>query len=173
MVPLNNIILVTNQGARGLGNQMPINKSTKPVEYYVETSQSYVTVKPIFIGQFKEVQQTLHIIWSWIQEIWATKLKTFKVSFHGREITIHFPAPKFIGDGKGFLQLFNLPRAFCYLCFINVDQAQNIEELCKNGMKITRKIEDMWTLVSDLKKKTYNKCFSDFHLKKIAPQKIF
>ena len=28
LVPLNKIILINNQGARGLENQMPINKST-------------------------------------------------------------------------------------------------------------------------------------------------
>ena len=129
------------------------NSENEAIEYYVETSQSYVTVKPILIAEFKENRESLDYTWSWIQDKWATEMKEFKVTFRSRVITIHFLKPKFIGDGKGYLMLLNVPRAYCYLCTIDLDHAQNIEELCKHGMVINRSVEDMWEPVDMLMKK--------------------
>ena len=59
----------------------------------------------------------------------------------------------------------NVPRAYCYLCTIDLDHAQNIEELCKHGMVINRSIQDMWKNVSNLVKilerKKTNKGFKE------------
>merc|ERR1712002_822735 len=72
-------------------------------EYFVETSQSHVTVKPILIGQFKENYESLDFTWKWMQEQWEKELKCFTVRFDNRDIKVHFPKPKVIGDGKLFL----------------------------------------------------------------------
>jgi hypothetical protein len=77
-------------------------------EYFVETSQSFVSVKPILIAEFKENKETLHHTWKWFEEQWEM-VKKFTIQFDSREITIHFVDPKFIGDGKGYLQLLSLP----------------------------------------------------------------
>ena len=95
------------------------NSENEAIEYYVETSQSYVTVKPILIAEFKENRESLDYTWSWIQDKWATEMKEFKVTFRSRVITIHFLKPKFIGDGKGYFMLLNVLRAYCYLCTID------------------------------------------------------
>ena len=112
-----------------------------PTEYFVETSQSFVTVKPILIAEFKENHDTLHYTWTWVEQQWRL-VQTFTIQFHSREIKVHFPNPKFIGDGKGYLQLLNLPCAYCYLCDITCEEAQNIHKLL-SGFKIERRIEDM------------------------------
>ena len=77
-------------------------------EYFVETSQSHATVKPILIGQFKENQESLDFTWKWIQEQWENELQSFTVKFDNRDIKVNFPKPKVIGDGKLFLHLLNV-----------------------------------------------------------------
>ena len=72
---------------------------TGPTEYFVETSQSFNTVKPILIGHFKENNKNLHDVWSWMQEQWQM-MKEFTIQFHGREIKIHFENPKLIGKSN-------------------------------------------------------------------------
>ena len=138
---------------------------TGPTEYFVETSQSFNTVKPILIGHFKENNKNLHDVWSWMQEQWQM-MKEFTIQFHGREIKIHFENPKLIGDGKCFLQLLNLPCAYCYLCYVELNEAQSADILDNTGFKIKRSIEDMWKDVKKLKKKwneaDTNKKFTDF-----------
>ena len=63
-----------------------------------------------------------------------------------RDIRINFPKPKITGDGKLFLQLLNLPQAYCYLCTITRDMGQDTEE-CKHGMKIDRDLDSMYDLM--------------------------
>ena len=62
---------------------------------------------------------------------------------------VHFECPKLIGDGKCFLQLLNLPCAYCYLCNVTCDEAQSIERLETRGYKIERSIEGMFKKVKD------------------------
>ena len=87
-----------------------------------------MSVKPILIAEFKENKETLHHTWKWFEEQWEM-VKKFTIQFDSREITIHFLDPKFIGDGKGYLQLLSLPCAYCYLCNINRDEAQSTDRL--------------------------------------------
>ena len=117
---------------------------TQPTEYFVETSQSYTSVKPIFICHVKENHESIHFIWSWIQTIWKNSMKSFTVKFHSRDIVINFPSPKVIGDGKEFLNLLNAPRVFCYLCPILSEHAQHLKTLNKFGRKIDRNLEEIW-----------------------------
>ena len=49
--------------ARILGKRNFNDSFPRATEYFVETSQSFVTVKPILIGQFKETTENLHEIW--------------------------------------------------------------------------------------------------------------
>ena len=116
------------------------------IEYFLETSQSHVTFKPILIAQFKENSETLGITWEWIQKKWKNELQSFTVRFDKRDIRINFPKPKITGDGKLFLQLLNLPQAYCYLCTITRDMGQDTEE-CKHGMKIDRDLDSMYDLM--------------------------
>ena len=44
--------------------------SGPPKEYFVETSQSFVTVRPILIAEFKENHDTLHHTWKWVEQEW-------------------------------------------------------------------------------------------------------
>ena len=122
-------------------------------EYFVETSQSHVTVRPILIAQFKENQETLNFTWSWLQDQWRNGMKSFYVQFDDREIKINFESPKVIGDGKLFLLLLNLPRAYCYLCSITCESAQNFDILCQHGMVINRSLEKAYDLIDNLMKK--------------------
>ena len=71
-------------------------KFSEPKELFVETSQSYTTVKPILICQVKENHEILHFIWTWIQERWKNGMKVFTVKFSSRQITVHFPSPMVI-----------------------------------------------------------------------------
>ena len=62
------------------------------------------------------------------------------------------PVFSLIGDGKCFLQLLNLPCAYCYLCYIECDEAQSTNILENPGFKIDRNIKGMWKEVKDLKR---------------------
>ena len=117
------------------------------IEYFLETSQSHVTFKPILIAQFKENSETLGVTWEWIQNIWKNELQSFTVRFDERDIRISFPKPKVTGDGKLFLQLLNLPQAYCYLCTITRDMGQDTELVCEHGMKIDRDLDSMYDLM--------------------------
>ena len=71
-----------------------------------------------------------------------------------------------IGDGKCFLQLLNLPCAYCYLCYVECDEAQSADKVIDPGFKIERSVERMWKEVKDLRKDwikaNTNKKFTDF-----------
>ena len=142
------------------------NSSDPPTEYFVETSQSGASIKPILIAEVKENKETLDLIWKWLQETWKYALKEFTVIFRGEEIKVHFEKPKFIGDGKAYLQLLNLPRAYCFLCSMSCEQGNDIH-LCEHGMHIDRNIEDLWNHVEKLMKrwqkdKKTKKSFQDY-----------
>ena len=109
--------------SRIVGKRRLDSSISGPKEFFVETSQSFVTVKPILIGEFKENNESLQYVWKWVEEHWE-HLKTFTIQFHSREIKVHFENPKLIGDGKCFLQLLNVPCAYCYLCNITCEEAQ-------------------------------------------------
>ena len=50
---------------------------------------------------------------------------------------MHFPNPKVIGDGKLFLYLMNLKQAYCYLCDITCEKAQdNFDEILVEALGI-------------------------------------
>ena len=108
-------------------------------------------MKPIVITQFKENHETLDFTWKWIQEIWEKDLKTFHVKFDNRDIKVHFPKPKVIGDGKLFLNLMNLKQAYCYICGITCEKAQNIKNLNENVTE--RNLEEMNDLIERLMEK--------------------
>ena len=57
---------------------------------------------------------------------------------------------KLIGDGQCFLQLLNLPCAYCYLCFILSEKAQSSKRLENHGFRIECSIEGMWNDVEIL-----------------------
>ena len=135
--------------ARILGKR--VSRSTRAPEFFVETSQSFVTVKPILIGEFKETQENLHYTWKWLEEQWET-VKEFTIQFHSRQIKINFENPKLIGDGKCFLQLLNLPCAYCYLCNITTEEAQSNDRI-STGFKVERSIEGMTKKVKTLEAK--------------------
>ena len=96
-------------------------------------------------------------------------VKNFTIDFHGRTIKINFESPKFIGDGKGFLQLLNMPAGYCYLCEALVQDGQCIDKI-KDNFKIERSIKGMWKKVNKLKKKwkksKSKKKFTDFFFSK-------
>ena len=138
--------------ARIVGERKLDQSFTGPTEYFVETSQSFKTVKPILIGHFKEDQSNLHDVWSSLQDQWQN-MKEFTIQLHGREIKVHFENPKLIGDGKCFLQLLGLPCAYCYLCYVERDDAQCCDKLNNPGFKIERSIKGMRNEVRILKKK--------------------
>ena len=121
----------------------------QPKEYFVETSQSYTSVKPILICHIKENHESIHFIWTWIQRVWQNCMKSFTIKFHSRDIVINFPSPKVIGDGKEFLNLLNASRVFCYLCLISSDHAQNLITLDKHGRKIERNLEQVWQFIDE------------------------
>jgi len=54
------------------------------------------------------------------------------VRFDNRDIKVNFPKPKVIGDRKLFKILMNLKQAYCYLCPITWENAQDIENVCKH-----------------------------------------
>ena len=113
------------------------------IEYFRETSQSHVTFKPILIAQFKENNETLGITWEWIQKIYKNELESFTVRFDKRDIKINFPSPKIIGDGKLFLQLLNLPQAYCYLCTITRDMGQDTDQICQHNDRDLESMHDL------------------------------
>ena len=123
---------------------------TQPKEYFVETSQSYTSVKPIFVCHVKENHESIHFVWNWIQQKWQNSMKSFTVQFNSRDIIINFPSPKVIGDGKEFLNLLNALRGFCDLCLISSDHTQNLITLDKNGRKIERNLEQVWQFINVL-----------------------
>ena len=88
-------------------------------ELFVETSQSSSTAIPILIATLKENFENTDFIWTWIQEIWEKDLKCFIVRFDNRDITVHFPKPKIIGDGKLFLNLLYLKAAYQFFFFMD------------------------------------------------------
>ena len=88
----------------------------------------------------------------WFQDTWKNELKVFTVIFRGEEIKVHFEKPKFIGDGKAYLQLLNLPRAYCFLCSMSCEQGNDID-LCEHGMHIDQNVEDLWNHVEKLMKR--------------------
>ena len=147
--------------ARILGKRNFDESFPRAKEYFVETSQPFVTVKPILIGHFKETTENLHEIWSWTEKQWET-VKTFTIQFHSREIKVHFENPKLIGDGKCFLQLLGLPCAYCYLCYTSCEEAQ-----CTDDFKIKRSIEEMRRELEKLEENwrnsDTNKKFTDYY----------
>ena len=151
--------------ARIVGKRKFDASFTGPTEYFVETSQRFVSVKPLLIAEIKENHDNLHKIWTWVQEQWEM-VKEFTIIFHGREIKVHFDNPKLIRDGKCFLQLLNLPCAYCYLCFILSEKAQSSKRLENRGFKIERSIEGMWNHVDNLteewRESDTKKAFKDF-----------
>ena len=126
-------------------------KGKEHKEYYVETSQSDETAIPILIGAIKENYETLDYMFKWIQDFWERDLKCFTVRFDNRDIKVHFPKPKLIGDGKLFLNLLNVKQAFCYLCYITKDDAQDVDKACEH--QLDRNLEEMIIMLEDLLKK--------------------
>ena len=97
------------------------------VEIFVEDSQSSKTMIVIAIVAGKENQTLMKDIWRPIIDE-VKKMKEFTVEFHGREIKVLFPKPKFVGDGKGFRNLLCVNGSYCYLCDILAKDAQNIKK---------------------------------------------
>ena len=62
----------------------------------------------INIGQFKENEESLDFTWKWIQEQWENELQCFTVNFDNRDIKVHFPKPKVIGDGKSGFEFIHI-----------------------------------------------------------------
>ena len=115
------------------------------IEIFIEDSQSPKTMKPLAILCGKENNELMRKIWRPILNE-VKKMKEFTVNFHGREIKILFPKPKYIGDGKGCLNLLCLNGAYCYLCTLLAHEGQDVSKLTKD-IPITRtvkKIVDMY-----------------------------
>ena len=108
-------------------------------EVFVERSQSYASAKPVRIVRGKEDHSFLHEMLRSLQGE-AKELKLFDVNFKGRNIKVRFSKPKYIADGKGFLNYLSVTGAYCYLCTLTVAQGQESWR-CDHGMKINRSVK--------------------------------
>ena len=111
-------------------------------EIFVEQSQSYASCKPVRIIGGKENHSFLHEQLRSLQNE-AEELKLFDVTFMDKKIEIDFSKPKYMGDGKGFLNYLNVTGAYCYLCTLTVDEGQSLER-CEHGMEINRHVKPLW-----------------------------
>ena len=111
------------------------------IEIFLEDSQSPKTMKPLAIIAGKENQELMRDIWRpIINEV--KKMKEFIVNFHGREIKIMFPMAKYMGDGKGCMNLLCLNGAYCYLCTLLAHEAQDIGKF-STDIPITRSVKSI------------------------------
>merc|ERR1739836_309671 len=110
--------------ARLMGDPKSNFNSIRSKEFFVETSQSADSMRPLGILAGKENFASMKHVWTQIQE----ELKDctqFEIQFDGRTIQITFHA-RFIGDGKAFLNMACLNGAYCYLCGLTHDEAQDL-----------------------------------------------
>ena len=127
--------------------------SNEPIEIFLEESQGAYSSLPVAVIAGKEDFSLTQDLWlSLLEEL--SQLKEFDVPFHGRNIKVKFPNPRFIGDGKACLNMLNLSGAYCYMCDCNEDDGQSVR-LVKAGMKINRSVKSLFKLHTKLMK-TYN-----------------
>ena len=126
--------------ARLMGDPKSNFNSIRSKEFFVETSQSADSMRPLGILAGKENFASMKHVWTQIQE----ELKDctqFEIQFDGRTIQITFHA-RFIGDGKAFLNMTCLNGAYCYLCGLTHDEAQDLNKI-NEGMPVTRSIPNL------------------------------
>ena len=133
--------------------------SVDPTEIFVEKSQAYFTLHPVAIIAGKENQALMEAIWKPLLEQ-QKNLKQFTINFKGKEIEIRFPKPTFCGDGKGIRNMLCLNGAYCYLCNLSEEEAQDIGKV-KHGMPITRSTDKILSHYESLMKKYSKRSKSD------------
>ena len=123
-------------------------------EIFIEKSQSFASNKPVRIIGGKENHSFLRQQLQSLQNE-AEEMKLFNIDFYDRNIEVSFPAPKYIGDGKGFLNYLNVTGAYCYLCTLTKEQGQSLQ-LCEHGMEINRDVAALWDNYEKLMEKVNN-----------------
>ena len=106
-----------------------------------EKSQGAESERPFMIVPGKESTETVRQIWQDIStEYEQAKIST--VTFNGSIINVTYDFGT-QGDGKMTIQLTGLGGAFCILCFVTEEDANDIDKI-EEGFPIQRSIEQIW-----------------------------
>ena len=120
-----------------------------PKLIHQELSQGAESERPIMIVPGKESAERVRKIWSDIEKEF-NEVQVTTMLYEGVRIKVKFLF-HIQGDGKEKQQLSGLGGAFCILCFVTEEDANDLDRI-KEGFSIERSLEQIWELWNELTK---------------------